>query len=422
MTCLLTVVSCCMSLAYAGLSSPQSESALYELGVSDYRQKKYLEALEEFSNLLYLNPKTAYGDQARNYIGEIVQKIKEIEAKQKMSPRERAQIVELAKRKVGRRDSNARRILAEVRGVAREVRRSPQQILAILSNSKLLSDSEQISAAKELEGLVIQRWLDNIQETLKAQIQNSGSSNLKFLHQAKGFLWLYEGDLENAIREWEQSLRLDPYDEVLKNHLSKAKLSWQLQKHNEEIQHLLSTGKDYYKVGDYNKALGGFKRLLHIDPANVEGLRYLKLTQAGMDQIVRQELINAKLDQAHSQLRHGSMLEAVQALVEVLELEPDNERARRHLADIRTKFSRRTALVQSGNSPNTAKQENKAKPLPQRAPNRADAENAYTVGMMHYMQGDLAQAQLYFEKAAALDPSFEQALRAEDAVRQESKR
>ena len=273
-----------------------------------------------------------------------------------------------------------------------------------------------LSSSWQLDALEMESRLDGIRNILRTELQTGGWKNEGAFHQAKGFFSLYEGDLENAVREWEQALSLDPANASLRGTLEKGRSQLKEQKTRERVQDLVARGKDYYEVGGYAKARAKFQEVLGLDASNEEARRYVRMIEERLDDQKKQETVEAKLSDADAFLRKGELLEAIPSLVDALSLDPRNERARYHLAAIKKRLSIRTAMSEA--PAKAAEPGKKGKPEPS-AEESPDVVKVYALGMAYYAEDDLDNAMACFKKSMGMDPSFARAAKAYEAAARE---
>jgi len=394
----------------AAAAPPRGEDDIYARGLDDFRQARYVESLESFTELLYLDPATPLGEKARQYIWDITNRIKEEEGRWRLSDEERRRTVLLALQQRELQDRRRRDILSELEAADKKVRQDPSALVDVLRRSRLLGDATEVAEARELEAVKVQQYLDQIRAVLKEEARKDRPEDPRTLHEARGFLWLYEGDLENAVGEWEQALKAAPDDADLKARLDKAKSGLEDKRKQDEILHRLAQGRNYFQVGDDDKARENFDRVLALSPGHPEALRFRGLIDDRVKEKNLQESVGRTLDRAQQALADGKLLDAVSLLAQALGEDPRNEAARAALAEAKRRLSLKTSLLLP---------RSQAEGKPGAAPNRAEAEEAYTLGMARYVQDDLDHAVVFFKKALALDPTFEEAAGALQAALKE---
>jgi tetratricopeptide (TPR) repeat protein len=391
---------------------------LYDRGLAAYRASRPVEALALLTDLLHRDASSLLAEKTRELIYEIGDRIHQAQEADRMSPAERARLVIRAEALEKERLTRQTRLLNELEGLRRKTDQSPQNLLASLEKSSYLSDAGQVSAVRELEALKAQEYLEQIRGTLIRQLQ-SGSFSPKAGHAARGFLALYQADLETVVKEWEQALAADPSDKALKANLAKARLKWEEEKKREEIEDALAAGKGFMNAGDYVKAQARFEHVLKISPDHPEAKRQLAAARQRQDDRQRQAAANDMLEDVRRLMDHGSLLDAVPLLVEVLQLNPKNERAQNQLGVIKRKLSARASTPLAPLKPSPAG--GAAKTPAAKPGNRGEAEQVYTLGMVSYVEDDLDKAISYFERALLLDPSFQEAAGALDSARREKR-
>lgn len=145
---------------------------------------------------------------------------------------------------------------------------------------------------------------------------------------AKGLDLLKSGQYQKAIDTWRQQLALTPNDTRVKNYLEKAR-----QKMNEEIADLLQQGRGLWQGGDWVGAAGRWRQVLKIDPENKEALDQLTANQMKIRNTANELYLTGVQNYIQNKL-----IEAMANWKDVLVLDPDNHKAKKHLERAKEKI------------------------------------------------------------------------------------
>jgi tetratricopeptide (TPR) repeat protein len=403
-------------LLTAAAPTPE-EKILFDQGV-DLQQKSLLvESLIPFTELIHRFPESPLSADAREKVILVMAAVEQSRAVTALTPKERAALVNNARLSSKRAAERRRDLLKELEGLDRKTKGSPTELVKSLMGSRQLGGSTPLPGEAELEGIKAQVFLDNIRNALRRQIQDGSLSSPKTLHEAKGFLGFYEGDLDTAVAEWKLALNADPSDNVLKKKLDKAQADLTQKKRQEQIKDLMTRGRNQYELGDIAAAQTSFEKLLILSPKHPEALRHLELIRQRADDRKRQQTIDAKLDAAREKIDEGAFLDAVPLLIDILELDASHERARYYLEAAKKKLYIKTTL--STSTKETPKQLIAPRPAPADGGDRPSAEKVYTAGMIRYVGNDLPGALELFKQAMEMDPTFNEAAQAYRTVKKE---
>jgi len=118
-------------------------------------------------------------------------------------------------------------------------------------------------ATTDIAEKVVNEKIQLLSEKAQAELQkhiNEGKSLFK------------EKKFQEAIKEFEAALAIDPSNEEAARYLEKARLEAK----RAEISSLMAAGKKLLAEGQYDNAAEEFQKILEIEPENRQALRYLK--------------------------------------------------------------------------------------------------------------------------------------------------
>src|SRR5512143_1626768 len=137
-----------------------------------------------------------------------------------------------------------------------------------------------------------------------------------------------QGDFASAIREYRKISAAEPDDLTVANTL--GDLYVRLGRLDEAIRHFTRIGEGFNAGGQHAKAIAMYKKIAKLDPSNLA----LGLNLA--DLYARQNLLGEAKQQytlvADAYRKQGEIRESLKILKRIADLDPNNVRARLHLA------------------------------------------------------------------------------------------
>lgn len=141
------------------------------------------------------------------------------------------------------------------------------------------------------------------------------------------------GDYAKAVRRLETILKFDPNDVDAKSKLQIAK-----SKLEEKISKLMSDGRNAYNSGKYSEAIRLFSLVLEDDPNNQVAKSLLSDARKKYNETVAKDKEKIERDVATfisrgvEEYRKGNIDKAIDYWQKVLEIDPENEQARKYIA------------------------------------------------------------------------------------------
>lgn len=161
------------------------------------------------------------------------------------------------------------------------------------------------------------------------------NDNFKDAHYYLALSYYYAGNLESSIHHWEETIRLDPFDNNAKVYLNKSK---EEKEFGRDVVWIFNKAYEYYIAGEYEEALSGFKNAINMNPDFEKARTFLMRTYYHLNRMdeyleERKKIGESKTltsDQAdeYYQLAYefyalGEYDVALEKLNEVLEIHPD---------------------------------------------------------------------------------------------------
>lgn len=201
-------------------------------------------------------------------------------------------------------------------------------------------------------------------------------------HYFKGIDYYAEGQFNNAIKEWEEVLKIDPTHSGAKEYLNKARdkiaqvSSREKRKEGkarnareEKIEVYYRQGINYYLAGEFKAAIGQWEEVLKMDPSHNgatgyiakakerlkisgEGMGYSEyqeeieeyvkeLEKTGTTDAEKEELIAMHYQDGLVAYAHGDLSQALKEWQIVLKLDPEHKKARRAIIKLQAEMERR---------------------------------------------------------------------------------
>lgn len=374
--------------------------------MTDYHEGRQGAALNKMLLFVSSSASDPRTEEALRVIWKIAHAAKDAEKSIELRPESWRRTVATAKAVIQQRRDRAEKMLQDLDALSTSLSQSTAT-LASLRVTSLAPAEFDFSEMNELSRLRAETRLGEIRDSLK-KIVNDPSSSPDSLHEAQGYFWLYQGDVELAVKEWKQALKINPANDLLRPRLDALESRWAAQKSKEEAEHETLLGIGDFKVGRNVKAASRFNAALILDPGNVQARRYLALAQSASEAASAQARVQALMIQGRERYEGGSLLEAVQSWVDILAIDPQNGEARKFLERTRKRL---TVKAQAPEQPS-------ARPA-ERKHSREKAEEFYSLGLIQYSEGDLKGAVEAFSQAVLWQPDMKKAQQGLDQAQAE---
>jgi tetratricopeptide (TPR) repeat protein len=145
---------------------------------------------------------------------------------------------------------------------------------------------------------------------------------------AEGLDWLRKGQYHKAIEAWQGALRYEPGNEHVKGLIQKARNRQQA-----EISENLAAARDEWENENWVEAVRAWRQVLKIDPENIQALQDLETNQMKIRQVANDLYMLGVNNYVENKLT-----EAIENLKDLLVLDPDNQKAKKHLESVKRKI------------------------------------------------------------------------------------
>lgn len=237
------------------------------------------------------------------------------------------------------------------------------------------------------------------QEKLKEKIDKEIKESF---NQAKDLF--DKGDILKAREIFDIIIKLNPEHKESKSYLQKIDNI-----HKEAIKQRITVyfteGINFYEKGNYTKAIQRMENILEIDPNYEKAKEYLTLSKQKQNEMVAKQKETEKLKQAEKMYQEataffdrGNYSKSVELFKKLLELIPNYKDVSSKLSQAQQKYELQIVL------------------------NKEESAKLYTEGLKAYTSGDLKKAYELWKKSSELDPGNDRAKKGVERLEKEIKK
>ncbi|MBI4056030.1 MAG: tetratricopeptide repeat protein [Elusimicrobia bacterium] len=398
----------CGSVAMAVMSVSQQLQA----GKQNFEAGNYSRALDHFFEVLKFAPENI---EAKIYITRIGESGRQLEQDARFTPEERKKALEEVALLLQKRKQKLSGLHHDLRQISRQLESANPDPQGLLKASLSLSRFKELEISDQILRNQSQAYIEVLQAQLRKAIQRGGVfQNPKDVLVARGFLWYYKDDYENALKEWRKALALSPGDSMLREQVEWVSKKKTLRERDQTIQELFKQASALYAKGQYDQSLLYWKSLVVMEPDNKEFQRSMMSAQ----EKVRKTKSDQKFRDAKRELERGRLTSASQLFLEVLEIDPTHPQALEELKQIQHQLNQKLASFNQSKKRSGSSLREERAPM-EITPSPKLSEEQYTLGIIYYAQGDLEKARRALEDALQYDPANEKAKNALERIRAE---
>jgi len=395
----------------------------YARALAAYGDRRYGAALQEFLLFVGENPADQRIERALFLIKDVAQKARE--SRGVLDPTEGAW-----KKTV----KNAEAVSARRRRAAEDTAARLEELAAALKDSRAplphlrQSRVDPVAIDRSFLDPRVEARIDKNLAAVTAALENrpeDGILDYADTHELNGYVFLYGGHPAAALEEWKTALAWKTDDRALAVRVESLEARLSLAARRRQAEAIAVNAMGHFKAERYDEAVAEFKKAAALDPVSRDLRFQLMRAEEARDTSSRRKKIDALLRQGRASLNAGRSLDALQSLADALTLDPGHAEARRLLLEARGKLAP-SASSTPVDSPPAGKLRKSAGPdasaspsLPKGDPQKA--EEAYAVGLIHYMEGNLKEAEASFLEALRRQPGYATAQQALEQLRKERK-
>jgi tetratricopeptide (TPR) repeat protein len=369
---------------YSGISpaEPMSSEKYFEQGLADYEAGNYRAAMENFSEALFLDPTNK---QARHYLEKAGRKfLEETEIKKEYERREI----------LGRAQS----IIAERK---KKVKENYERGVKHYKQGELLKANEEFNAVLEVEPehKKAKGYLELVGKRLGDSVNKGEFKTVSELYYAQGAIFYINGEWAKAIAQWENALKLDPSNEELLAFIKIAEKKRTEEEVFEKAEILYRDGLAHYKEGKIDEATKELEEAIKLNPKHTKAQEYLAKAREKTTGMKKEEeekghrqTIEKHYIQGIDYYAEGEFKNALKEWEEVLRIDPQHEGAKEYIKKANDKIA-------SANS-----RRGKSEPAV-RGSGEEKIEVYYKQGINYYLAGEFKEAIKQWEEVLRMEPS-----------------
>ena len=387
-TLVRTLAACALVSAAAGAPF-DAVDANFTAGVKAYESRNFGTAMDHLTQALLLSPSNA---KIREYISLTQEGLEASEDVHRLDPVELQTMVKRAQEVLQRRRRQAAQTLNELKIASQEsALQNPGALLEACRGIDIVVD---VTLGDDSESLLIKHYVKSICAHLEKNAASRADAVAAQIRKIQGYLAFCRSDWRQAVNHWSQALTAAPEDRHLRLLLERAKRHLEKSLRNEDVARLLSAGDEAFALKQFERAEATFDAALSLDPYNQRALERLKISRRKAHDTLLAP-ISGWARQAAASQQSGDVVTAARHWLNILEIDPTDEPARRNLE------KNRAALMNELHSTaNTS-----ADAAAPGADQARESKRLYTLGLIQYSQSRLAESRTSLSKAANLNPN-----------------
>jgi len=354
----------------------------FERGMADYEAGNYRSAMENFSEVLFLD---STNKQAKRYLEKAGEKLlREAEA---VRESEKKEIL-----------TKARSLFAQKR---EELKKEYREGLIHYKQGELLRAIHKFNGVLEIEPRhkKAKKYVELILKRLESIVNNKQFRSISELYYAQGAIHYINGDWTMAIAQWKDAVKFDPLNEELSEFVKIAEKKKEEAERLEKAEALYRYGVALYNEGKLDEAIGKLEESLRINPGHLRAQEYLVRTKekiAAMrqedEERKRRDVIAKHYFQGIDYYAEGEFSKAIKEWDEVLSLDPEHREAKEYKEKAKDKISIGAPVEKERKVALKGREEEKI-------------ETYYKQGINYYLAGEFREAIGQWQEVLRLEPS-----------------
>lgn len=373
----------------------------FQEGQTAYARGDYRLAVDRLTEALIRGP----GDKrAQRLLVAASQKMLEQEKADQLSLDELRRMVAEANTILEERQKELRRVLNELKIADRESRKlTPDETLRACRGVDLLLE---VTLGDDPESERFRAYLHSVCSNLKTALDRGILMRPEDEQRVLGYVAFCRSDWATAAASWEEALKSQPKDQHLRELWTAAKSKQVQLETDKKIAQWITEADAALAAHREEEALVLLRRALKECPGEERLVAIYEDTLKRVEKRTRDRLTTAHRKKAIAHQNAGRWMDAAQSWLALLKEDPLNAEARENLDRIRHRLEGtggRVGKTPFALPPDVIKQ----------------SEKAYTVGLIHYADGDLEKAVAQFKSCLKINPGHEYARKALERVEEE---
>jgi len=379
-------------------AAADTADGLYEEGVAMQEKGDFAAAVDRFSRALILRPSDRRIQDHLSAAGRRV--VEQDDQLKNMSLADLSALVQQAQRIL----EDRRRRMAEAleRLKLAETESQLSEPAALLRSCRGVDILVEVALGDDDESRRIKDYLHSLCGNLESSLHDGVIADAADAQRVAGYIAFCRSDWGAAVEAWRSALAAAPDDAHLKDLLARAEENDARAREIAETGRQMLEAESLAKTGDPARAAALLETILRRDPTDRNAIHLLEDCRQKIQVEAREAAVRGHRSRAEASERAGRPLEAAQAWIALLELDPLDEDALAHLKRTRNALAREAAATPASSS----RDEDLSRRL-------------YTLGLIDYADGRLKDAADRFAASVAADASNDFARRALERVRRE---
>jgi len=364
-----------------------SSEQYFEQGLAEYESGNYKAAMENFFEALYLNPTNK---RAKQYLEKAGKKfMEEVET---------------------RRESERTEILRKAQGIIAErkqkVKENYESGVKHYSQGELLRASIEFNAVLEIEPehKEAKKYLELIRKRLEDIVNKGEFRTVSELYYAQGAIFYINGEWAKAISQWKNALKLDSSNKELSEFIKIAEKRRHQEEALEKAEVLYRDGSAHYNEGKIEEAIKELQEAVKLNPQHMKAQDYLARAKEKVatvskeeEEKSRREIMDKHYFQGIDYYAEGKFKKAIEEWDEVLGIDPEHKGAKEYIDKARDKIA----------SANSRREKER---LTIRKPEEEKIEVYYKQGINYYLAGEFKEAIKQWQEVLKIEPSHKGAI------------
>ncbi len=386
------------------VSKPTVDSLMHQIA-GLYRAGQYEEAVLIATDVLKKEPENR---EVKKYLWTIGRILQERESNARLQKGEKEQALMLAVDTVAEERARANEILQKLEEAYKNSQnlRSPEDML---SGMEGMSQYLGKKFAEERNQALADGYFKSTIVNLTKAIGNKVFVSKKDRYAAEAWLAYYQNDWEKALKKWALALKSAPGNEQYQKQMDHLKRLMKKKKQEKKIKEWTAQAMTYQETGFYKQAGKYWKRIIRLDSGHKKALRNEQVCRKMIKQKNRDKTLASMTQKGIKLYQSGKYIEGAQQWLKVLEIEPNNKKARIWLSHVGKKLQE--TEKKSAEKPSAGKNTSAAETDETKAPakDKDKAYDFYRKGLILYTEDKIPQAMQEWEQAIKFNPHLEQA-------------